>query len=378
VPGFSPPAAAGVSGVTQRLIVRYAKRGRMRFASHRDIARAVERGIRRAGLPIAFSEGFTPHPKISYAGAAPTGTASEAEYLELSLTRRCTAAEVRERLDAALPDGMDVIEVTEAAPSLAALPLEASHWHVALPGVRPDEASRAVEQFLGCQSVEVERLTSKGTRRVDARAAVVAAAAAPARRLAASPGPAVSPRGSEPQEPPGAAGAAGQRAAAGPDLVGLPGDVAGNAILRMVVRHMTPAVRPDDILAALRSVAGLAPSSPPVVTRLAQGALDEVTEHAGWSIASGTGARGDNPEGRPTGLPVAGSGAAPGRDAPDEQVKTTRHGAETAGQAGPPAVGTCNQLPRGADGPQRTAAPGSLTGDSPDARERAERQRIRR
>jgi len=357
----------------------------MRFASHRDVARAVERGVRRAGLPIAFSEGFTPHPKISYAGAAPTGTASEAEYLELSLRQRCAAAEVRERLDAALPDGMDVIEVTEAAPSLAALPLEASHWHVALPGVRPDEASSAVEQFLGCQSLEVERLTNKGTRRVDARAAVVAAAcwpaaeaAGPARRLAAaSPGPAVSTRGADPPEPPAGAGRAGQRPAAGQEPVGVPGDVAGNAILRMVVRHVTPAVRPDDILAALRSVAGLAPSSPPVVTRLAQGALDEVTEHAGWPVASGTGARDDDPEGQPSGLPAAGSGAAPGRDAPDEQVKTTRHGAETAGQAGPPETGACNQLPRGAAGPERAAAPGSLTGDSPDARERAERQRIR-
>src|SRR5271169_6220069 len=84
----------------QRLIVRYAKRGRMRFASHRDIARAVERGVRRAGLPVAHSAGFTPHPKISYAGAAPTGAASEAEYLEIGLTETRAASDVRDRLDA--------------------------------------------------------------------------------------------------------------------------------------------------------------------------------------------------------------------------------------------------------------------------------------
>jgi radical SAM-linked protein len=471
----SPPSAAGVSGVTQRLIVRYAKRGRMRFASHRDVARAVERGVRRAGLPIAFSEGFTPHPKISYAGAAPTGTASEAEYLELSLTQQCTAAEVRERLDAALPDGMDVIEVTEAAPSLAALPLEASDWLVVLPGVRPGEAARAVEEFLGCQSVEVERLTNKGTRRMDARAAVEAmsvarrlpaasprpvvssrggdppeppaaadAAAAAAGRLsaaspepaastrgggspeplgaagaaaaalargsaAASPGPVVSSRGGDPPEPPGAAGAAaaagrlspaspgavvsaweggapespaaadgvGQHVAGDLDPADLPGDGAGNAILRMVVRHVTPAVRPDDVMTALRSVAGLAPPSPPVVTRLAQGALDEVTRLASWPVASGAGTRGAHPEGRPSGSPVAGPGPAPGRGVPSEQVKTTHHGAGTAAQASPPPAGACNQLLRGADGPERATAPGSLTGDSPDARERAERQRTR-
>ena len=113
----------------------------MRFASHRDIARAVERGVRRAGLPIAYSAGFTPHPKISYAGAAPTGTASEAEYLELSLTGACAVSEVRERLDAALPDGIDVIEVMQAPPSLGALRLEASLWQVVLPGVSPGDGS---------------------------------------------------------------------------------------------------------------------------------------------------------------------------------------------------------------------------------------------
>src|SRR3984885_13649813 len=106
------PAGPPPPPVAQYLVIRYAKRGRMRFASHRDVARAVERGVRRAGLPIAYSAGFTPHPKISYAGGAPTGMASEAEYLELSLTGRLGPSEVRERLDAALPDGIDVIEVT--------------------------------------------------------------------------------------------------------------------------------------------------------------------------------------------------------------------------------------------------------------------------
>ncbi|HEX2743464.1 MAG TPA: TIGR03936 family radical SAM-associated protein, partial [Streptosporangiaceae bacterium] len=85
----------------------------MRFASHRDVARAFERGVRRAGLPIAYSAGFSPHPKISYAGGAPTGAASEAEYLSLALTARQAETQVCQRLDAALPDGIDVIEVTD-------------------------------------------------------------------------------------------------------------------------------------------------------------------------------------------------------------------------------------------------------------------------
>jgi len=62
----------------QRIRLRYTKRGRLRFTSHRDFQRAFERALRRAEVPMAYSAGFTPHPKVSYANAAPTGTGSEA------------------------------------------------------------------------------------------------------------------------------------------------------------------------------------------------------------------------------------------------------------------------------------------------------------
>ncbi len=326
------PDPTRVLPITARLIVRYAKRGRMRFASHRDIARAVERGVRRAGLPIAYSAGFTPHPKISYAGAAPTGTASEAEYLEISLTEACAASDVRDRLDAALPDGIDVIDVIEGPASLAGLRLEVSHWQAVLPGVHPEDVGRAVDAFLSSDSVEVERLTAKGSRRVDARAAVITMET--------------------------------DRCAAGTQAT-------GNVMLRMVVRHVIPAVRPDDVLAALRQVADLAPSSPALVTRLAQGPL-------------GTGAAGAPAEA--TGSDVPGDLRQPSETATrphspggaHEPVETTRLGAEPAKAAGALPAGACDQLLRGAEAPERPSAPGSLTGEHPDARERAERYRAQR
>jgi radical SAM-linked protein len=336
-PSDGPTRVADQPAVVQRLIVRYAKRSRMRFASHRDIARAVERGVRRARLPIAYSAGFTPHPKISYAGAAPTGTASEAEYLELSLTATCVVAEVRDRLNAALPDGIDVIDVTEEASSLGAVTFEASQWEVALPGVGRDEAAAAAETFLAQDSVEVERLTSKGMRRMDARAAVVT--------LQADWRP------------------ADERDA-------------GYAILRMVVRHLTPVVRPDDILTALRRVAGLVPSSPPLVTRLVQGPLVAVVAAAGPAgqhVPAGPAEASSSvtaPPSRgvtPLGPQSAGQGAA------QTHEKTTRLGARSASPAGPLSASAYDQFPRGAEGSERTRAPGSLTGDSPDARNRAQR-----
>jgi radical SAM-linked protein len=239
----------------------------MRFASHRDVARVFERGVRRAGLPIAYSAGFTPHPKISYAGGAPTGVASEAEYLSLALTSRQAAAQVGQRLNAALPDGIDVIDVTEDAGGT--VHLEASEWRVVLPGVEPAAAERAVAGFLALTEAPVERLTDKGVRRLDARAAVVEMDC-------------VTPGGRPPQTPP-LTGGSPPPVPPGPPLLGgslspqapsapqtFPG-LGDCAILRMVVLHTAPAVRPEDVLTALRERHGLVPSSPPMTTRLAQG-----------------------------------------------------------------------------------------------------------
>src|SRR3712207_7269815 len=108
MPDGPPPEPA-----VQRLRLRFAKRGRLRFASHRDFQRSFERALRRSGVPMAYSSGFSPHPRISYANAAPTGAASEAEYLEIALAAPCNPAQVRAALDAALPPGLDIVEVVD-------------------------------------------------------------------------------------------------------------------------------------------------------------------------------------------------------------------------------------------------------------------------
>lgn len=158
----------------QRLRVQYAKRGRARFASHRDFGRAFERALRRAGVPMAFSSGFSPHPRISYANASPTGAATEAEYLELGLAAVLEPDQVRDALNAAMPDGLVIVRVVEAGPGALADRLTASRWEITLPGVDPGELAAAVEDLLAADQVEVERMTKTGLRRFDARAAVLA------------------------------------------------------------------------------------------------------------------------------------------------------------------------------------------------------------
>lgn len=230
--------------IVQKLRIRYTKRGRLRFTSHRDFARAFERAVRRAGIPIGFSSGFTPHPKISYANASPTGAASEAEYLEIGMTHVCDPDQVREALDAALPDGLDIVDVVVARTGALADRLEASSWEIQLPGVSLEHAESVVEAFLATDEVLIERMMKRGPRTLDCRDAVLALSA----RL-----------GETVQGP--------------------------CAILAVVVRHDTPTVRPDDVLAGLRSSGGLELERTHIATRLAQGPLDHETGTVGDPLA---------------------------------------------------------------------------------------------
>src|SRR5690242_1418400 len=156
----------------QKLRIRYAKRGRLRFTSHRDIQRAFERALRRANVPMAYSAGFTPHPKVSWAGAAPTGVASEAEYVEIGVTRALDPVELARELDDSLPADLDILEIVEAGTSNLMERLEASLWEIRLPGVAPADARAAVAAFLAADEVPVERMTKNGVRKFDARSAV--------------------------------------------------------------------------------------------------------------------------------------------------------------------------------------------------------------
>jgi len=227
-------AANPAPPTVQRIRVRFAKRGRLRFLSHRDVARSVERAVRRAGIPVSYSHGFSPHPRLSWIGAAPTGASSEAEYLEIGLTRPVDPADLVSALDAALPDGLDVLTAVVAEGTPLADRIDASEWRVELPGVTLDDLQEAVVALEAADTVVVERVTPSGRRQVDVRAALVGVAVS-----SSAPG------------------------------------TTDCAILTAVVRQTTPAVRPDDVLGALDVVAGLRPPAPAKATRVAQGLLDD-------------------------------------------------------------------------------------------------------
>ncbi len=244
-----PDLAGRPTEVVQRIRLRYAKRGRLRFTSHRDLSRAFERAIRRAAVPMAYSSGFTAHPRISWLGAAPTGAASEAEYVEIGLASEVDPAGLLRDLDAALPPGVDVLDAVIALPGGGKLAerFDASRWELRIMGTDGATLRPAVEALLAATSAPVERVTKEGKRTIDVRAALVSAAVVDA-----------------------AAESAEQHAGVSS------GDVAHScAILQVVVRQTTPVVRPDDVLAALSSVAGLPDPVSSLATRLEQGRLSE-------------------------------------------------------------------------------------------------------
>ena len=175
---------------------------------------------------MAYSSGFSPHARISYANAAPTGAASEAEYVEIGLAEARDPEQIRGALDVALPAGLDVVAAQVAPGDHLADLLTGSRWRIDVAGVAPEDAERAVCTFLDQSSVEVSRMTKSGLRTFDARSAV-------------------------------------RDLRVGPDH------------LLVTLAHQVPLVRPDDVLAALAAIdPGWRPISTPLLNRLTQGTLD--------------------------------------------------------------------------------------------------------
>ncbi|AGL02639.1 TIGR03936 family radical SAM-associated protein [Desulfoscipio gibsoniae] len=153
-----------------RYRIQYSKRGPACYISHLDLVRTLERAFRRAGLPIAFSEGFNPHPRFSFAAPLPVGVEGLAEVLEVDMKESVDHRELAERLNGALPPGLVVLEVTDVpdnAPApMAALTGAGYIVHLDdddLPGPLPEEA---VQRFLARGQVEVTRKSKDGKKKI--------------------------------------------------------------------------------------------------------------------------------------------------------------------------------------------------------------------
>jgi len=149
----------------------YAKEGPARYISHLDLLRTFERAIRRAGLPIAFTSGFNPHPKIAFAAPLAVGTAGEAEFADLELAGEVPAPSIQRDLSVTLPEGLRLLEVRrleEHAPALMSMVERATYRGEARLNnpVSKDVMDRAIEAFLEQPELLIQRKNKAGERKV--------------------------------------------------------------------------------------------------------------------------------------------------------------------------------------------------------------------
>ena len=137
-----------------RMRLRFSKHGKVRFTSHRDVARIWERSLRRAGVPVVYSAGFSPRPKIAFGLALPTGYSSDAEYLDIEIDPVWAAGIDNETLvgalTASLPTGMTALAAAGIAPGEPSLQqaVTSCTWRVDAAGADAREASDAVSRAM--------------------------------------------------------------------------------------------------------------------------------------------------------------------------------------------------------------------------------------
>ncbi|HEX6477035.1 MAG TPA: TIGR03936 family radical SAM-associated protein [Acidimicrobiales bacterium] len=146
-----------------RLRIRFAKTGKVRWTSHRDVARMWERALRRVRIPVAYTEGFSPRPRVSFGLALPTGHESVAEYLDVELAGphdgRDELSTLPVVLSEALPEGVDVITAAVLDGRVPSLQHDVTSctWEVEVVGVRPVRMAGLVEDALGANQLLVTR-----------------------------------------------------------------------------------------------------------------------------------------------------------------------------------------------------------------------------
>lgn len=159
-----------------RLRIRFTKAGKIRFVSHRDVARLFERAMRIVRLPMAYSEGFSPRPKLSFGLALSVGHESDAEYLDVEVTEMPDVESLAAALTDALPDGLTVEAVVVLEQGAASLQqvITSCTWRIEVLGAPTDRVTAAVAEALDAPELLLERVRKGKTAVADVRPAILA------------------------------------------------------------------------------------------------------------------------------------------------------------------------------------------------------------
>jgi radical SAM-linked protein len=152
-----PPLPDSATGPTQRLRIRFRKEGDLRWISHRDLARAMERLMRRAGLALKMSAGFHPKPKLSFPSALAVGIEGRDEVLELELLEPVDPADVRRRLATPAPRGLVIERVREVGRAEGKARVRCVTYQFPVPAAVRDQVEQARRRLCEAPSLLVSR-----------------------------------------------------------------------------------------------------------------------------------------------------------------------------------------------------------------------------
>jgi radical SAM-linked protein len=173
-----------------RIRVAYSRLSEARFLGAKEIVTLFTRAVRRAGLPVAYSQGFHPAPRMSFGPGLPLGMESEEEFLDIFLTEALPPAELASRLDAQLPLGL-AIHQTQAIglkdPSID-VSIQATHYHVALDSLPADKQdvafwTKCLDMFSAASTFPLQKRNRNGVKTIDAKQCVRQLALTTARTL---------------------------------------------------------------------------------------------------------------------------------------------------------------------------------------------------
>jgi radical SAM-linked protein len=154
-----------------RFRILFSRGQEIKFISHLDLIRVWHRALRRAGIALAYSEGFNPHPKLSLAAPLPLGVTSEAELMDLYIAQLLSAPSLTTRLKPELPMGLGIMQafiVPLPLPSLQAQ-IRFAEYVVRVPATSQQSLSEAITALLALDSLPWQHQRDTGTKCYDLR-----------------------------------------------------------------------------------------------------------------------------------------------------------------------------------------------------------------
>jgi radical SAM-linked protein len=159
----------------QRLRLKFSRGEELKFLSHLDLMRLWERALRRAGLPLAYSEGFSPHPQIALAAPLSVGVTSQAELMDVLLSRWIPPQSFMAQVSEQLPCGIDLLEAWPVGPGAPSLQSQVRFIEYKVEVVVErgcEEVESALQSFLSAKELPWHHFRDTGARHYDLRALV--------------------------------------------------------------------------------------------------------------------------------------------------------------------------------------------------------------